>query len=110
MKNFILQGDTLDVVAPSNVLSGQFVQIGNLGGVATTTALAGQTFALKTTGVFEAAKLSTESWTVGAVVYWDATNLVATLTAGSNKIMGRVAEPVVAPGSVGRVLLSRFGV
>ncbi len=110
MRNFIQPGDTLDVVAPANVLTGQFVQIGALGGVATTTALSGTTFALKTTGVFEFAKVGTESWTVGTIVYWDATNLVATTVAGSNKIMGRVAEPVTAPGSVGRVLLSRFGV
>ena len=110
MRNFILQGDTLDVAAPSNVLSGQFVQVGNIGGVATTTALSGTTFALKTTGVFEFPKVSTETWAVGAIVYWDATNLVATIVAGANKIMGRVAEPVTAPGSVGRVLLSRFGV
>ncbi len=110
MKNFIQEGDTLDVTAVANVVSGQFVQIGNLGGVATTTALAGTTFALKTTGVFEVPKLTTESWTVGAKVYWDATNLWATITAGSNALIGRVTEPNVSPSAVGRVLLSRFGV
>ncbi len=110
MRNFILQGDTLDVVAPSNVVSGQLVILTGLLGVATTTALAGTTVALKTTGVFELPKLSTEAWTVGAKVYWDATNKWATLTASTNAVIGRAAEPNANPSAVGRVLLSRFGV
>ncbi len=60
--------------------------------------------------MFELPKLSTESWTVGAKVYWDATNQWATITAGSNALIGRVAEPNASPSAVGRVLLSRFGV
>ena len=110
MKNFIQQGDTLDVVAPANVTSGRLVIIGSLAGVATTTAVAGITFALKTTGVFELPKLTTEAWTVGAKVYWDATNLWATIVAGSNTLIGRASEPNANPSAVGRVLLSRFGV
>ncbi len=109
MRNFIQQGDTLDVAAASNVVSGQLVFLGSLCGVATTTALAGTTFALKTTGVFEFVKNSAEAWTVGAKVYWDTTNLWATTTVGSNALIGRAAEPVANPSSVGRVLLSRFG-
>ena len=110
MKNFIQPGDTLDVTAAANVVSGQFVIMGALSGVATTTAVAGTTFALKTTGVFELPKLTTEAWTVGAKVYWDATNLWATIVAGSNALIGRVSEPTANPSAVGRVLLSRFGV
>lgn len=110
MRNFIQPGDTLDVVAPANVVSGQLVVIGNLSGVATTTALAGTTFALKTTGVFEMVKVTTEAWTVGIKIYWDATNLVATIVAGTNTLIGRASEPNANPSAVGRVLLSRFGV
>ena len=107
MKNFILQGDTLDVSSGSNVVAGQLVILGSLLGVATTTALAGTTFALKTTGVFELPKSSAEAWTIGAKIYWDSTNLWATTTVGSNTIIGRAAEPAANPSSVGRVLLSR---
>lgn len=111
MKNFIQSGDTLDIVAPANVVSGQFVQVGFLGGIATTTALAGTTFALKTTGVFELPKLTSEVWGIGAMVYWDATNLWATIAPGtSNAVIGRASEPASNPSAVGRVLLSRFGV
>ncbi len=110
MRNFIQPGDTLDVVAPANVVSGQLVVIGNLSGVATTTALAGTTFAFKTTGVFEMVKVTTEAWTVGTKIYWDAANLVATIVAGTNTLIGRASEPNANPSSVGRVLLSRFGV
>ena len=108
MRNFINEGDTLDVVSSSNVTSGQLAIIGALVGVATTTALAGISFALKTTGVFELPKLSTEAWTVGQKVYWDGTNLWATIVAGSNTQIGIAAEPNANPSSVGRVLLRRF--
>ena len=87
MKNFINEGDTLDVVAPT-------------GGV---------TVALKTTGVFEFPKNQNEAWTVGQKVYWDTTNLWATITTGGSAttVIGRVAEPNANPSAVGRVLLSR---
>ena len=32
----------------------------------------------KTTGVFDMAKTSAQAWTVGALIYWDDTNKVAT--------------------------------
>ena len=108
MKSFILQGDTIDVFAPTSVVSGQLVILGGLVGVATTTAAAGTTFALKTTGVFELPKLSTEVWTIGQKIYWDATNQWSTTTVGSNAQIGVAAEPAANPSAVGRVLIRRM--
>ena len=109
MKNFINEGDTLDVVAPSGgVVSGSLYVIGSLVGVATTTVAAGVSFALKTSGVFELPKLSTDVFVAGAKLYWDATNLWLTVAAGSNTQVGVVAEPAANPSAVGRVLLRRF--
>lgn len=108
MKNFIQEGDTLDVTSGSNVVSGQLVILGSLIGVATTTALAGTSFALKTSGVFELPKNSAEAWTIGEKLYWDATDGWVTATSTSNTQLGVASEVAANPSSIGRVLIRRF--
>ena len=70
MKNFIQDGNTITVTAPAAVVSGDFVQVGRIRGVAVTSAASGAPVELKTTGVFDIPKTGSEAFaTVGLPVY-----------------------------------------
>lgn len=73
MKNFVQSGHTIDITAPAGgVASGAGIIICNLFGVASSTAAAGETVALATTGVFDLPKASATAFAVGGAVAWDA--------------------------------------
>lgn len=106
MKNFIQEGDTLTLTAPSGgVVSGGGYIIGDLFVVATVTVAQGLPFAAKTRGVFELAKLSAQAWIEGVKVYWDAANSRLTTVATGNRLVGVASEAAANPSSVGRVRL-----
>ena len=88
MKNFVQVGDSVTVVAAANATSGNIVVMGQMFGVATHTALTGADLTLKLGGVFDFVKLNAASTSiaVGANVYWDATNAVATPTNSFTRI------------------------
>lgn len=71
MKNFIQEGDILDIVAPYDTTSGQGVKKGVLFGVAVADADSGDGVRIKCTGVFELTKVGSQAWTVGTLIYWD---------------------------------------
>lgn len=105
MKNFIQDGDTLTVAAPSGgATSGRPVIIGSLIGIATITTTIGLPVAVKTTGVYELPKVSAQAWaTVGLPIYWDSGAGNATTTVGSNVLIGYNTETAANPSAVGRV-------
>ncbi len=75
MKTFIQTGDVITLAAPSGgVTSGDGVIVGNLFGVAATTAAAGDPVALATRGVYELPKRTTATFTAGTVVSYDMPN------------------------------------
>ncbi|WP_274626568.1 DUF2190 family protein [Arvimicrobium flavum] len=106
MKNFIQQGDTIEVLAPYDVTSGGGALVGDLFGVAVTDAASGAKLQLKTTGVFDLAKTSAQAWTPGVVIYWDNTTKKATTTATSNKVIGVALLDAANPSASGRVRLN----
>jgi len=72
MKNFLQSGDSIDVDAPSDVVSGEGVLVGtSLFGVATATALTGKKVALKVKGVFTLPKLAADVMVAGNKVNWN---------------------------------------
>lgn len=72
MRNYIQVGDTIDVAsAPYAVDSGEYVLVGQLGGVANADALISTPVVISTRGVFDLAKASTHIFTVGAPVFFD---------------------------------------
>jgi predicted RecA/RadA family phage recombinase len=108
VRNFIILGNTMVVPAPYALTSGQGAKVGQLFGVATNDAAAGADIALDLTGVFELAKIGSQAWTVGALVYWDDTNKRCTSVATANLLIGVAAAAVAGgPGNVtGRVRLN----
>jgi len=72
MKNYIQSGDVITVAAPADVLSGEFVAVGSLFGVAQASAVAGDDVALATRGVFELVVANGAGATVGTPIYFGA--------------------------------------
>lgn len=75
MKNFIQQGDSLDLIAPGGgVVSGQGYLHGSILAVAVETKAATEVYAGKITGVYEMDKLSANVMTEGLKVNWNNSN------------------------------------
>lgn len=108
MKNFVQPGDSVTVVAASNVVSGAVVIMSQMFGVATHTALSGAEVTLKLGGVFDLAKLNAASMSmaVGANVYWDAPNAVAVANATGNTRIGVALAAVSNTATSVRVRLN----
>ena len=90
--NFRAEGEHLNYTnSGSAIASGAVVVIGTLIGVALTAIAAGATGAVRICGVFNLAKLSTDTIAQGALVYWDSTNSRITTTASGNTLAGKAA-------------------
>jgi predicted RecA/RadA family phage recombinase len=91
MKNFVQQGEVLDITAPYTLTSGLGCLVGAaLFGVAIQAASSGAAAKLYTEGVFDLAKTTGagENPAPGARVYWDNTNKRITTTSTSNTEVG----------------------
>jgi len=89
MRNYVQEGESIQVAAPYAVSSGDGVQVGTaLFGVAATTAASGADVVIKTNGVFDVKAKSTDTPAIGAKLYWDNTNKEITTTATSNLLCG----------------------
>lgn len=104
--NFVQDGDLLDLAAPYAVNSGAGAKIGLIFGVAMVSLAINQIGTFAVEGVWDLAKTSAETWTVGQKVYWDDTNKLVTTTAGSNIAIGVVTKAAAAGVTVGRVRLN----
>lgn len=88
MNNMLQDGARITVAAPYAVTSGQGVLVGALFGVACNTAALNATVELAMEGVVRLTALGTDTFAVGALVYWDNTNRRCTSTASGNRIIG----------------------
>lgn len=98
MKNFIQEGDRIEIVATAAVSSGDLVFAGNIPCVALTGAAEGEIFVAQTKGVFEIPKDS-NAMGQGIPLYWDDTNNRATATATGNKFIGFSFDAALAGDS-----------
>jgi len=106
VKNYIQPGKVVTVPAPYDVTSGDGALVGALFGIASTNAASGDDVEIETCGVFEIKKTSAQAWTVGAKVYWDNTNKVATTTASGNTLIGAAVQAAANPSETGVVRLN----
>lgn len=79
------------------------VALTNLCGIAQADIAPGETGVLILSGVHEVPAIGTAAFTVGQVVYWDATNAKATNVATGNTALGVVTAPKAAAGTTARV-------
>lgn len=87
MKNYVQNGETIVVPAPSDTVSGAFVVVGALRGVAVTDALSGADCPIVTEGVFTLPK-ATGAISVGDKLYWDSGAGKLTKTSAGNVLVG----------------------
>lgn len=106
MKNYVHPGDTITVVAPSNVASGDLVIIGGLVGVAVADADSGAEVEIMTRGVFDLPKTSAQAWaTVGLAIY-GTTSGPATTSTSDTTLIGKNVATAANPSAIGRVRLN----
>ena len=86
--NFVQDGDVVEVLAGAAVVSGEGHQVGLIFGVCLGAAGSGAAVRLKRKGVFNLPNLTTDVVTVGALLYWNATNGETQLTASTHKLIG----------------------
>ncbi len=72
MKNYVQPGKVIDFVAGATIVSGQFVRIGQILGVAVTDVANGATGSAHIEGVFTAPKVSAAVIARGESLTWDA--------------------------------------
>ncbi|MBL0318152.1 MAG: DUF2190 family protein [Alphaproteobacteria bacterium] len=104
-KNFVQEGKALNYTAGADILSGDFVLIGTIGGIAKTAIANGKVGAVHITGIFNVAK-ATGAITQGAKLYWDNTNKVLTTTASGNTIVGVAAAAALSGDATVAILLN----
>lgn len=106
MKNYNQKGDVLDVVSPTGgALSGDFVLIGALYGVAQITVAAGGDLPIATRGVFSLPKATGAAWAQGDQLYWDATAKNFTKTSSANTLAGVASVAALSGDAFGLVFL-----
>ncbi|MBB5576376.1 MULTISPECIES: DUF2190 family protein [Rhizobium] len=104
MKNYIQEGDTLEMTAPTDVQSGDGVLVGKLFGVAAHSANQGERVNLDREGVYSLPKVAAQAWGEGIPVYWDAGLVTSDATGGKTKI-GYSANVAENPSDRGDVVL-----
>lgn len=106
MKNYVQDGDTLELTAPAGgVVSGHPVKIGAMVVVPQVSAAEGQRFNGKTSGVFRVIKKTSQSWAEGVVICWDDTAKLFTTTATDNTKCGFVAIAAASADAQGTIKL-----
>ena len=88
MKNYVQEGKTLTVTAPGAVVSGQYVTLGSIRGVAAFDAASGEPVEVATEGVFTLPKVAAEDIAVGDLLYWTGTACTKTAGTGSKPLVG----------------------
>ena len=105
MRNWIQPGDTVTVVAPVAVTSGDGLLVGALFGVAISTAAIGANVEMLTEGVVDLPKAAV-AITQGAKVYWDNTAKNVTTTSAGNTLIGCAIVAVTVGDGTVRVRLN----
>ena len=106
MKTFVMEGRTITLVAPYNVLSGGGLQVGSIVGIAATDALSGADVETLLEGLFTVTKATGAAWTQGVLVYWDNTAKNFTTTVSTNKLAGVATAAALSGDTVGNVRLN----
>jgi len=97
--NYIQPGDTVTITAPSGgTTAGVGVLTGSLFGVALSTAAVGESVAIGCEGVYKLAKQGTDTFSIGAIAYWNNTNKTVTSTTTSNQKIGIIVNATVGSG------------
>ena len=105
--NLVQPGHTLTIPAPATVASGGVVIAGSIVGIALGAAASGKPCDVAVSGVFDLPKVAADNVTLGAPIFWDSTEGLATVTATDNVRLGSaVAAAAASTGTVAVRLVS----
>jgi predicted RecA/RadA family phage recombinase len=93
MKNYVQEGKTITVTAPSAVASGQYVVVGAIRGVAAFDAAQGEPVELVSEGTFTLPKVAADNIAAGDLLYWTGTACTKTAGTGSKPLVGVAVKP-----------------
>ncbi|MEW5422660.1 DUF2190 family protein [Amorphus sp. 3PC139-8] len=107
MKDYVKPGKVITITAPAGgVSSGDGVLIGSLFGVAAYGTAEGDPVEIMTEDVHMLDKTSAQAWSVGDLIYWDATAGKATKVAAGNSLIGAAVADAANPTDYGMVRLN----
>src|SRR5690349_4717040 len=111
MKNFVANGESLQIVAPvGGVVGGQLYKQGGIIGVVVASAAEGESFTSKIKGAYSGLpKTAAEAWAVGDPLYFiHATSALSKVAgaAGTSTFAGYAYDAAQAADVVGSILLS----
>jgi predicted RecA/RadA family phage recombinase len=106
MQNYLGDGDSTTFTAPFPVVSGQGLLVGAMFVVCLASAAEGQPVEGWFKGIYQLPKNSEDVWTLGQLIYWDNTAMLATSTSGGNTKIGVATAAAANPSSVGNVRLN----
>jgi len=111
MKNYIQPGRMLSAVAEAAVASGDVVVHGATVGVAAGAAAIGESYEYASEGVYDLPKTTSQAWTLGQALYWDAaTGKVTSIFAGGLPLVGTAAAAALSAATTGAVRLGSVAV
>lgn len=105
MKNYIQDGNVIDVVLAAIIVSGAALKVGSLFGVAQKSGAIGETVGLVTTGVFDLPYGVAATVSVGDLIYWDDTAKTVTKTSSGNTKVGIAVQAAASADPTLRVKL-----
>ena len=110
MKNYVQEGDYIEVVLPYARTSGQGVLLGALFGVCVVDGASGASINIHTEGVYdlEAATGAGTDAVVGAKAYWDNSAKKITPVSSNNSYIGAFMAAKATADAVARVRLNEF--
>jgi predicted RecA/RadA family phage recombinase len=104
---FVQVGDAIDYTPGSAVAAGDVIVQGDLIGVTKLPIAANQLGALHVDGIFDFAKNTGVSFTVGQILYWDDTANQATATSSGNKQIGKCVKAAGTSDTTVRIRMSQ---
>jgi predicted RecA/RadA family phage recombinase len=102
MRNYVQPGETITLITPAGIRSGDVVQVGALIGVAAYDAPEGAEVEVSLVGVYDLPK-GNAALEQGALAFWDAGSKTV---AGSGVLLGAVILPAGADAATCRVRLN----
>lgn len=105
--DFVQEGAAVDYTPDADLPAGSVVVQGDLVGITKHDIKNGVLGSISVEGVFDIAKDPAISISVGAKVYWDATNGHSVTTATGNKLLGKAVDAAGSTVTTVRIRLSQ---
>lgn len=105
-KNFVQPGETITLIAPRALNSGEGFLVGGIFAVALAAAALGAAVEARRVDVFDLTKTAGQAFTQGQKLYWDNTAFSVTSTAAGNTLIGAATQAQASSDTIARVLLT----